>query len=681
MKKTFALVLSVTLTIAGVAAPAEFTGISAAQKKPKLSSDKGSILTGESEKITIKNVKKKKIKKLTVSSSNKRVAGVKKSGKNAFAIKTKKAGKATVSATLVLKNDRKYKLKYKATVADTLDRKVTVVYSRGDCYKLPLRFFADTPHIPYVRATTYYSEITRNKKLKVKKTADGKYLLTVPTGETATVDTDTDTLTTDRFLKFVKVITPDEGETSNNASYGGAPFLQPLDDAELQSGRSVTLKFSEYGLDLLGDKDDIWLPLETAANLFLDDYGATMFYTGNRVYHFANEYDINENTQVAYMNDFVSQYPNGVRPTDTAEYTYWELAFLIDTQWGNPGRCYFSDAIREIGFDRALSETDDATRSLQRLLKSTDMKEYLIGRNILQDMLYDGGHTTFNYFTFYCYSLLTGEKDYSEFWKSVTEEAEKNGYSLQNTPDRYFEEVNKITENRGWEDNSYHEQGDTAVFSLNTFNVDIEAWENYYKNGGEVPDDTYGSFIKYLDRAEKSGEIKNFVLDVTANTGGDDNALAAMFGIMRDEPNLYFKNTKSGQIIRNSFKVDKNLDGRFDEKDDEVKYPFRFAILTSELSFSCGNLLSCFGKTDGIMVIGERSRGGECTVVGTTLGDGMYCRISSTKACVTKNYDGVEGGAEPDKVLEHKKNEDGTVDYSAFYDIPSLSRYINSFYG
>ncbi len=69
-------------------------------------------------------------------------------------------------------------------------------------------------------------------------------------------------------------------------------------------------------------------------------------------------------------------------------------------------------------------------------------------------------------------------------------------------------------------DHGYFEKGDTAVFSFSSFTSDSEAWEAFYKDGGALPDDTYGKLIKALERAKANPNIRNFVLDITTNGGG-----------------------------------------------------------------------------------------------------------------------------------------------------------------
>lgn len=692
LRRSGALVLSLTLAATAVFPTATPT-VSEAAAKPALSAKKGTFLAGEAKTVTIKNVKKKNVKKLVVSTSKKAVATVKKSGKTALVITSKKAGKATIKAVVTLKNKKKYTLKYTATVKNSVDRKVTVFKTDRTSYKIPLRFFAGMPNVPYIRATEYYKDITGDKELKVKKTAEDEYLLTGASGDTATVNTATDVLTTEHYEAFTTARTAVEGAISANSMTNGAPFVLALPDEIQAPDQTVTIDFTKYDLDLKGDSDDIWMPVETAANLFVNGRGATMLYNGTNLYHIESLSAMVDRTfweeHYEFSQNYVSRCPGGVRPKDLTEYAYNELMFMLDANYGNPGRCYFADAIREKGFDRALAETDDQTRAVREMLKSNQLLDYIMGLGILSDMLYDGGHTWFSNGILAAYMWLTGasqETFYQDFYADLYQYGAKIGYIPQHSPDPIDMDKYALAAAKGamqWVDHAYQEKGDTAVYTFDSFSVDRTAWDDYYSSGCDpekLPEDAYGDLIRNLNKAKASGNIKNFVLDVSGNGGGDEDALVAIMGILADDANLYVTNTKTGRKYVSSFKVDKNVDGKFDEKDDAVTYPFRFAILTSSTSFSCANLLPCYAKADGIMVIGERSSGGCCATISTGLGCGAFCMISRSKRITLKDGGDIDGGAAPDQEIEVKRDADGNADYSAFFDIEKLSGYINSFY-
>ena len=94
---------------------------------------------------------------------------------------------------------------------------------------------------------------------------------------------------------------------------------------------------------------------------------------------------------------------------------------------------------------------------------------------------------------------------------------------------------------------------------------------------------------------------------------------------------------------------------------------FILSVLTSPVSFSCGNLLPVFAKYKGdAKIIGQTSGGGECAVASSYLPSGRSIQYSSNT--ILCNYDGkemvrgVELGATPDIELP----------YYQFYDVDVL---------
>lgn len=114
VKRTLAAALSLALAAGTIAVSAPVGADAAA--KPKLSKKSVSVKVGKSTKVSIKGVTAKKVKKLTVKSSNSKVASAKKKGKTAITVTGKKAGKATVTAGVkVGKKTTNLKLSVKVT--------------------------------------------------------------------------------------------------------------------------------------------------------------------------------------------------------------------------------------------------------------------------------------------------------------------------------------------------------------------------------------------------------------------------------------------------------------------------------------------------------------------------------------------------------------------------------------
>lgn len=114
-KRTIAAALALALAAGTLASPAPAD----AARKPKLSRTSLTLKAGKKAKVKIKNVTAKKVKKLTVKTSAKKTAAVKKNGKTAFTVTAKKKGNATITAGVKAgKKTTNLKLRVKVTGAD-----------------------------------------------------------------------------------------------------------------------------------------------------------------------------------------------------------------------------------------------------------------------------------------------------------------------------------------------------------------------------------------------------------------------------------------------------------------------------------------------------------------------------------------------------------------------------------
>jgi hypothetical protein len=135
----------------------------------------------------------------------------------------------------------------------------------------------------------------------------------------------------------------------------------------------------------------------------------------------------------------------------------------------------------------------------------------------------------------------------------------------------------------------------------------------------------------------------------------------------------------TGNVFEEDKMIDLNLDGKFDDADKNVCYDFNFAVLTSQVSYSCGNLVPCIAQQDGILVLGETSGGGCCMVTKNYFADSENFSLSNVKILLRKDLTDVDSGAKVDYDLT-KKAADGTTDYSCLYDFNKINKCINEFY-
>lgn len=222
--------------------------------------------------------------------------------------------------------------------------------------------------------------------------------------------------------------------------------------------------------------------------------------------------------------------------------------------------------------------------------------------------------------------------------------------------------------------------GDTALFSFDDFmSIDFEGWNNYYTGKGERPEDLVSVFYECVKDADENPDVKNFVVDVSTNGGGYVMVGLYMIGLMGGESNSYYNLLNYGATAKETYIVDKNLDGKFDEIDNNLKFDLNFGVIASKYSFSCANALPSNARDSGLVIIGEQSGGGSCTVFSYTTPDGIPLYMSSNVRMANKNNENIDAGIKPDYELV-TINEDGSKDFSKVFDFDVLSKCFAEFY-
>ncbi len=207
----------------------------------------------------------------------------------------------------------------------------------------------------------------------------------------------------------------------------------------------------------------------------------------------------------------------------------------------------------------------------------------------------------------------------------------------------------------------YSQDGKVAYFSFDEFQVG-----KYFEEGelseNQLGVDTFKMFVKNLNeirdykRAEgaEKGTVETVVIDDSLNGGGYVAVMGKLLALLskNNYAKLYFKNDNSGLVYKYEYSVDINNDGQYDDKDCFGQH-FRFVIITTPYSFSCGNAFPYYAQWLELATIaGYKSGGGECTVdsIVFPFGNGMNhssnFHIGSYDEN-TKVFVGDEGGASP----------------------------------
>ena len=536
---------------------------------------------------------------------------------------------------------------------------------------VPLRFYDDMPSVPCLGLAEYY-RLMLGVDMPVENRGDGVYVFTAADGATALVDAREGTLTCADFTRFTNLMGRVVPGMDNQ--YLDAPaFLRP-DGLEYADPEPVTLDFAGHRIPVRAGEADVYLPLATLSDIFTNLSYTYAAWNGEKVY-------VNSDNRLppAWQRDpdyGDPIYRRADRAPDMAAFAYDELCFAVDTFYGYPGRAPINDALAKLGLDGALSGYSDASRRCRALLRSENRGEYAAGAALLGALFDDGGHTGFNFLAGYA-----EKPEFAAFAGDYAEAARDNPADATAYNDRRHRQatIKAMQQKRraAYGNAHYAERGDTAVIWFDSFMYDFEGWQAYYDGAGPRPEgDQMAHVIDGLNRAAGNPEIRNVVFDISCNTGGSADMVAAIMSLIDDAPTFDVKNLLIRRVARQKYRVDRNFDGAFDAGDAEVRFDFRFGVLTSRFSYSCANLLPALMRDRGMAVLGEPSGGGTCAVETHATPEGLSYQLSSGLGrLVDARGNTIDDGVPVDIPL----GEGG--DYEGFYDLEGIGAGMNEFYG
>ena len=544
------------------------------------------------------------------------------------------------------------------------DRKVSYMQKDVTAYlfgmeektTLSCLFRDDLPTVPYVRAMDFLDQLY-TVKFTCQKNSDGTFTVSDKNGGMV-VDVERDTIHFDEFEEFVESDTKPYLETET-ADYLSDDFEYVVVDGY----NAIDLDLAAYGIDLTAYGDQLYFPLTVIGNIFAITYHTAVYLDG-AIYFFDVMAD-------EYYFDTSPQFDSLTRDSSLIDFTYHELCFVMDHFYGYPPASKLAEPIREKGFDKAIEEYNDTTARAKELLLSDDLLDYFYGLVFLDEYLNDGGHTSLSL------GLQIGMDLYpsSSFSKAFLESASDFSDDRLMTIVGYFqdllseqsgmtklkgyraEQFAAITQVKEWDAAAFYQSGDTGIFSFDEFE-----------------DAVVEPFKWSLDYAAEHG-IGNFVIDLSVNGGGSTAVVVYMLSLMRDCSRMDAVNTLTGTHVYSIDTVDRNLDGAFDEKDDDVHYDMNFAILSSRFTFSAANALACLAHDNGIAVLGEASGGGTCALAMHYDPVGYAYALSDISIMTYPDGGNLDEGVTPDVALPARGKN-----YIGYYDVDSISAGIESFY-
>ena len=421
----------------------------------------------------------------------------------------------------------------------------------------------------------------------------------------------------------------------------------------------------------------MYFPVTTISNLTSNNEWYTA-YNGVNFYYQENRYGTNfSSNDFEYSSVILKDAENGdTRPEDLIEFSYNELCFAVDYFYGRPGREVLHDSLAEYGLEKSLQNLGAAGEKIIELLHSGSYAEYFAGISRLQIFLENGGHTAVENISNsrVLYSKLNEQYEaVNSGLDSLFEEYSANTEKKELSEDMRIARMAQREEILNCGDSTYVKRGDTAICILDGFGVKIyDVWKDYYEGKTEKPTlenlaeglkpDPVLKVTDAIKRASADPEVKNLIVDISNNGGGDTDECTAVIALLTGSRlvTTYAKNMYTGVVAKLVTEVDCNLDGVFDEKDN-IDHGLNIGVLTSSYSYSCGTLFPMYMKELGYPTLGEQSGGGACCIETLSSAEGFVYQLSSGVIAYSDSTGTVYDAGMPVDISLYLRNEDYSV--------------------
>ena len=438
---------------------------------------------------------------------------------------------------------------------------------------------------------------------------------------------------------------------------GNPQYLSHLDSSIRKYGHEKIMDLGYYNIDLVHAGESYYIPLQTLSDLFFAPYGKTVIYNGECVYLYAQvlEHLKNEDGTLTETGEAVfgkdNEYATGQISETMARFNYDELCFAFDNTYGlkdNHHILGFRELVKEKGFEDIFLGTD--ARKIDEALCR------IIAESI------DDVHSK------YLLASYASGPDYRD------ELIEQYGEGRARTTILNLHDEYEAVRSNYYPDGvpAYEEIGDTAFITFDEFRFTTNSY--YAEPAKEDDRDTVAivsSAVQQILRPDSP--IKNVVLDLSCNTGGEVDAAVYTLAAFLGTASISAEDPITGALATNDYICDTNFDKRFDENDTLAGKGLNLYCLESGVSFSCGNLVPAVFKEDPhVALLGQRSSGGACSVAFLSTATGSIIRLSrSNRLSYLRNgsfYD-IDQGVEPDLFISR---------IESFYDRESRVDYLHT---
>ncbi|WFQ91185.1 peptidase S41 [Mycoplasma feriruminatoris] len=365
-----------------------------------------------------------------------------------------------------------------------------------------------------------------------------------------------------------------------------------LDTQILNKNKHLVFDLSKYGIDILNDQNDLYLPLVLINQLFLNQSNVQLYFNGQTVNLFAYSKTLRNVERLKQLKHSYLNNENHI-PEGLKDFQYKYLGFLFDHYYG-------------IKLDKNASYKD-LFKKYEKYIKADNTTHYLTSRYLIEQL--DDLHSSY---------LVTGyyNKDLETINRTVLKTQTPRSNRFKDIARRLSAYYDKELNYK----NVYTPDRKTSVISFKNFEADSAA-----------------KIDQALRQAKRDG-IKNIVLDVSFNSGGYLGTAYEIMGFMTDKP---FKSYSYNPLTKEQ-KVE-TIKSRY------KKYDFNYYVLTSPFSFSAGNIFPQMVKDNNVAkVIGFKTAGGGSAISQAILPTGDIVQLSSNNVLTDKTHHSLEYGVTPD---------------------------------
>ncbi len=534
--------------------------------------------------------------------------------------------------------------------------------------------------VPFIRADDYLDIICEGKE---RITMENGILTVSVNGTEAVIDTSEDTVYFENPARFRSAGAVD-GAIMEEQEYN--VVTASLKNASVQGeAQPLTVSLREYHMPVLTYEDTVLMPFLALQNTFgaMRQY-SVLAYNGKDYFNafMAEMYAVGQEHPEAADSPYINAIFNGPFSGKTsttqayADYGYYSVCLLLDLTFGHKE-------------ERNITTFDEffTRMNAKNAMTSTDPSSAMTAEFLLFNYLFDSGHDSLlspqNVFGTSTESDVAEVQDIVDDIKESEEggklfgDEQAEGLAADGKAQAdmilgvLMEKGLKIPEiapllvwgffmSRLKPDEYGSERldfsGDTAVIYFDAFEYNENRDPSYYLDPIKEEDKAECTFAFFHECFEEIGtheEVKNVVINISANGGGSAAALVAVLGFLSEdgEVRITLRDLAAGNYKEECYHVDTNLDGIPDDQDG-YGGQYEFYIMCSGSSYSCGTALPYFAQKNGLAaIIGSRPGGGDC-VVGAFVDAYGRCAAYSGMLKLGEEKDGVFVSDEKDTTLD-----------------------------